>query len=361
MKIGIITFHRAHNYGAVLQCYALQQTLQKISGLNVDVIDYRQPYIEDNYAVFSWRQFFRKMRSPGSLKEYIQSKNARVIRKGNFESFGKKYLHLTERCSSKSIPSDYDTYIVGSDQLWATNHVRGMDKVYFGQFSSNSGSKKYTYAISSNRGSLEFLGKDVVKEYANSFEQLSFREKSIGNIVSLMTGRECRQDIDPVLLTKEEDWEDVVNNKWASRNYILVYQIGAPEGNHKLVPQKAEEIAKSQGWEVIDVTSKMVSPEDFVSLFKYAKMVLTTSFHGTAFSILFRRPFYTIKVNPIIDLRAKNLLEGLDISNRQVELSANCHEMTIDYGPVHSKLSDMQQESLNYLKLIIDETVSRCK
>lgn len=360
MKIGIITLHRAHNYGAVLQCYALLTTLRKLSVKIVEVIDYRQPYIEDNYAVFSIKQFFRKLLSPPNIVSYIKEIKKRSVRKRNFEFFCNNHLPLSRFCKSSSIPQDYDIYVVGSDQLWATNVMRCADKVYWGNFLTNVKARKFTYAISSNKKSLEELGCGFVKHYANNFKTLSFREKDIANMVEQMIGVSCRQDMDPVLLTTQEDWSELIDEKWALRNYILVYQIGLPQGDPTLLLSKAKEIASFDNLEVLDLTPKLLPPEDFVSAFKYARLVLTTSFHGTAFSILFNRPFYTISVNDKIDARSFNLLKSLDISNRLKRVESVLDEDDIDYVKVNGYLDDMKKVSLDYLKSMTDEAISSC-
>lgn len=361
MKIGILTFHRAHNYGAILQCYALQQTFLKLGSQNVEVIDYRQPYIEQNYAVFSLRQALRKLRSPLNFIGYLKDTSNRRIRKWNFESFVKKHLVLSCPCTSKNIPQDCDLYVIGSDQLWSTNVMRGVDSVYLGKFPIPTKACRYTYAISSNNKSLDRIGDVLLKQYSQNFRMLSFREKSIVDKVSSMTGMNCRQDIDPVLLTTQEDWDEIIYERWASRKYILIYQIGSPNGDPSLIPQKANEFAKEVGLEVIDVTSKLVSPEDFVSLFKYAQLILTTSFHGTAFSVLFNRPFYTVSVDEKLDARSLNLLNTLNIPNRYKKIEESFNEGEIDYSVVNSLLDKFKMNSVRYLKSIFNETVSSSK
>lgn len=361
MKIGILTFHRAHNYGAVLQCYALQQSLKKIGGAGIEVIDYRQPYIEENYAVFSFKQFVRKTKNIKSIASYLREIGNRRIRKNNFGNFVKLHLNMTGRCTSSTIPNNFSSYIIGSDQLWSSNHIRGVDKVYWGQFQTNEDALKFSYAISSNKESLSAMGSERVRRYIKSFQDVSCRELDIATLICQLTGRECRQDIDPVLLTTEDDWKSIINTAWHLKQYILIYQIGAPNGDYQILPKKAKQIAEERGWEVIDVTNKLVSPEDFVSLFKYAQLVLTTSFHGTAFSVLFGKQFYTISVNEKIDMRAKGLLNSLDLGVRHIDIESNISESMINYRVVHSKLNKLRKDSLNYLKYIIDETVSRSK
>lgn len=116
MKIGILTFHRAHNYGAVLQCYALQQRL-KMAGYDVSVIDYRQPAIERAYKCFDvlylLKNVFHLKKVYTYLKEFGNRKQTSVV----FEDFSSLFTK-TEACSASSLPQNFDAYIIGSDQLW---------------------------------------------------------------------------------------------------------------------------------------------------------------------------------------------------------------------------------------------------
>lgn len=361
MKIGILTFHRAHNYGAVLQCYALQQTFLKLGAHNVEVIDYRQSYIEQNYAVFSIIHFLRKARSFRSVFAYIYDMGHRRKRKNLFEDFCKENLKLSVSCDANHIPQDYDAYVIGSDQVWATNVVGGVDCVYWGNFNTLRNNVKLTYAISTNIKALEGIGIDNLKKMTLNFKSLSFREKTIVEKVSTIVERQCRQDVDPVLLTTADDWDGIIDEKWKERKYILVYQIGSPENNKDIVLNLAKEMAKIESLEVIDVTPKQVSPVDFVSLFKYAQMVLTTSFHGTAFSLLFNRPFYTISVNDKIDERAHNLLTTLGISEREKKYFETLNEKAINYIEVNQRLQEIKKDSFNYLKTIVNEGVNNSK
>ena len=157
MKLGILTFHGAHNYGAVLQCYALQEVLTKM-GHDVYVIDYRQPYINEVYKIFSFQILKRKMKNLGAVADYVRYNIFRASaikkRREHFEEFTSKYLNLTLPCDAESVPVDFDAYIIGSDQVWSQVCTGGdFDDVYFGKFRRNEDSRVIGYAISSNPAS----------------------------------------------------------------------------------------------------------------------------------------------------------------------------------------------------------------
>ena len=132
MKVGIITFHRAWNYGAVLQCYALQQAIKDL-GHDVMVIDYRQPAIEKCYQAFSLKGSIKALLKPGKYSEQGFLYRNRIRKE--FTEFRDRFFDLTAPCTQSSIPDDFDVYIIGSDQLWVPNWTGGyFDEVYFGNF-----------------------------------------------------------------------------------------------------------------------------------------------------------------------------------------------------------------------------------
>lgn len=357
MKIGIITFHRAHNYGAVLQCYALQRVLE-LFGNKVNVIDYRQSYIEANYAIFSWRKLKLVLNSLRNVVFYFEEIPKRIKRKKLFESFVTEKLNLTYPCGQDNIPDDFQIYMIGSDQLWSINLVRGVDPIYWGDFKVNTRSIKTTYAISANIDSLKTIEKKQLCSLLNNFSSLSVREESISKTIHEITGRSSRVDVDPVLLTDIDDWDSLINTKWEELDYILIYQIHYPQGNSHLLKNRAKQLF-GKSIRIIDLTPKLFSPSDFVSLLKYAKFVLTTSFHGTAFSVLFNKPFYTFHVNERVDARSKQLLDSLGLEGRFVSVDQELCNLDINYAEVNIKLKEIRSHSLMYLKELSDENFSR--
>ena len=138
MRIGILTFHRAHNYGAVLQCYALQKVLATM-GHDAVVIDYRQPYVESQYASFNWQYFLDQLVNFRLLTmlRYFAKVRKNVIRAAVFRRFRNRHLSVSSKCGSGQIPL-YDCYVIGSDQVWSLHCTKYADDVYiFGQNSSS--------------------------------------------------------------------------------------------------------------------------------------------------------------------------------------------------------------------------------
>ena len=176
MKIGILTFHRAHNYGAVLQAYALQESIRKL-GHDVVIIDYRQPYNEQVYAVdFEWRLFFRNLIHLKRRKvfNYIKDKHFKLHRSLIFWEFRKKYLNI-EMKKDGGFPR-CDRYIVGSDQVWSFHCTNGYDPILWGEFSRPNESKLYGFSISSNGDFFNYMTNEKIVSRMEVFTDISFKE-----------------------------------------------------------------------------------------------------------------------------------------------------------------------------------------
>lgn len=348
-RIGIITYHRAHNYGAVLQCYALQQVLIEL-GYDACVIDFRQLFTERFYKLFSLRYFLSILCKPNILLHYLIDIKKRFLRRIIFRSFVDKYLLTTSACSKK-IPKDFDLYLIGSDQMWGLHCTNGIEPVFFGDFDHSSSVRIIGYAISTNFSSLECIGEAKLKKYVRNFSQLSFREEVICRKVEDMTGIKGRVDVDPTLLTSASTWDALIDCKWKNERYVLIYQIRYPQEKDLLL-MKAKVLAKILDCKVIDLSSMTYSLEDFVSLFKYALYVVTTSFHATAFSIIFERPLYAVKLNDGHDGRYENLLKAIGGEQMLVEQNFIPSIKNVDYSSIKCNLNRIKAYSIDYLKTL---------
>lgn len=353
MKIGIITYHRALNYGAVLQCYALQQILTKL-GHSVKIIDFRQPVIENLYALdFKLSQVAKALIyfHPRSLCAIYKHQKT-VLR---FRRFTHRYLNCTLPCIGNNLPKDFDAYIIGSDQMWSFNCVGGYEPVYFGQFKREPNSKLYGYAISSCGDFMEIMPKSQICELLDCFSRYSLREHNIAQKLSILMGKDVPICLDPTLLIDAEDWNPLVNQKYQHKNYVFLYQIRGGNGNSIKVAEEARKFAEKHNLRLVDMSKRNHSVEDFVSAIKYAKYVFTTSFHATVFSIIFGIPFFTFKMNDGHDGRYVDLLCSLDICHHLVDLDKGEIDFKIhnnDRNKTLERLLKLRQNSLNFLMSI---------
>lgn len=349
MKIGILTFHRAHNYGAVLQCYALQEVLKSM-GHEVWVIDYRQPFIEELYSPFNIHRLKGLLLHPRGIYHYFKSVFHRLRKQKIYTEFLNKHIRLTKPCQN-DIPEDFERYVIGSDQLWGLHCLGGVaDDVYLGNFRHNSLSKKIGYAISTNLNSLKALNNnDSLKDSVANFARLSMREEFAADYIENETGTKPTVCLDPTLLTDEHIWKPLINDKWKDERYILMYEVRCLKDDPNMLQKKAKELADKYNCKIIDLSSMAYSVEDFVSLFKYAQYVVTTSFHATVFSIIFDTPFYSIKLNDGHDGRYTNLLNALGLEICCVEKDSIYSPQEIDFSSAKEKLDILRNSSFEFL------------
>lgn len=352
MKVGILTFHRALNYGAVLQCYALQESIKSL-GYETYVIDYIQPYIEQIYKLHGIRKFISGIPFPKGINSTIDRIKGRALSKERFESFRSKYLSLIHEPQNK-IPQAIDTYVIGSDQLWSCNCYGGsIDPIFFGNFNKRLSSKVIGYAISTMDGSLESVGKDNLKRYISNFNALSLREQKYKERLESLIGVSAHVDLDPTLLVNETVWEKIVNENWSKkRPYIVLYYVSRDVDYdfYGELKQKAFKVAKDNDWDIIDLTSQTYSVEDYVSAFKFAKCVITTAFHAVAFSVIFERPLCAVMLRDGEDGRSENLLNAIGLEAAMVTRDFKLKIPQLNYKQAKEKLLQMRSESMKYLQ-----------
>lgn len=358
MKIGILTFHRAYNYGAVLQCYALQQYLLSL-GHTVEIIDYRQKWIDACFTPFSWLMFKYNLHHPRLLFRYLKTfwgrrKNLHK-RQVFFNAFVSKFLRLSSKpvFCSQDISDYYDAIIIGSDQLWGRWCLGNqLDKIYLGMFPHKQNTKIIGYSISSDIDSINMINDEYqLTKVLNNFSAISFREKNIANHVLQIAEISCPVTLDPTLLCDENIWSPLINKEWTKKEYIVIYQVRGVEKYKELLYNKAAIIASrfSEKCDIIDLSDMAYSVTDFISIIKYAKFVVTTSFHATVFSVIFKKPFYAFKLNDGRDNRYENLCEELNLSNRCINVNSDCMDININFTDIDNRLSRISRESKEFI------------
>ena len=357
MKIGILTFHRALNYGAVLQCYALQETLSNM-GHDVEVIDYRPDYIEEYRKPLNWNRL-KKEPLVAKLKRllllplyWLNIKRA----SRSFDLFVSEWLMLSGRKpDTNTISSRYNAIVFGSDQIWSPVICKGLDPVYWGQFQKGK-TKFIAYAPSYGReGELSDKTSKTLSDYLNMFDSLSTREEFARQTLSSYTEIPIKVVLDPTLLATSDVF-DRIAIKPKEKEFVLLFTVEEVPGSYSF----AERIAKETNCRVIKLiaipnirekekgTKSASSPGEFCGYFKYARFVVAVSFHGTAFSIIFHKDFYTLHSNK--EGRAHNLLKKIGLENRLVNPNEVKSITTIDYSESNRKLELLRKDSFVYLE-----------
>ncbi len=351
MRIGILTFHAAHNYGAVLQCYALITFLRKL-GHEVSVIDYKSSKLLEVYKWYSCKRWLRKnpFLACKQLCRELKYMPVRRKRYNNFEKFIKQDLPLEPISSISNNP--YDIIIIGSDQVWNFNLTKGFDKYYWGAFLHPSKTKLVSYAASM-MDSWPVQFDKIIGEFTKNFWKISIRELSIANKIKTITTREITQVDDPTLFINSTEWAKISYPYIGSKPYIFVYQVETTDITIKI----ANYIAEQKGLDIIylsarpdDINTENIAasgPEHFLGLIMKAEFVICSSFHGTIFSLIFHKQFYSVK-GLGKNARVETLLQRYSLLNRFIDTVPDSIE-TIDYTKINICAS---QSSYDYLSSI---------
>jgi hypothetical protein len=361
MKVGILTFHASHNYGSMLQAYALQKVVTKL-GHECKIINFRT---KRQKQMYDYRNVVKK-------EQNIFKKLIKILFFGNakkqherFENFLKTYLPVTKEYSDidefEHGSDEFDIYISGSDQIWNVD-AHDFNKIYMLDF--NKEGKRVAYAVSAGSGrcSLKGYEKEIRK-----YDAIGVREFALGESLKSELGIQSKLTLDPTLLLSASEWNELRNKELEKKlpdKYIFFYSLGY--GDEELEILKY--IDKSMGnipiltphrlytREVLYKNFKVIKacgPREFVSLVANASFVFTTSFHGCIFSTIYKRNFLTYLPNEgHIDERKQSLLALLGETKRGV-----CSlEDVKKYGNASNKSIDNQvTDSINFLKIQLDK------
>jgi hypothetical protein len=365
MKIGILTFHRAHNYGAMLQAYALHSTLTQM-GHDVEFIDYRQEQIERAFDLHD-KSVYIDASLANKIKIFLSrliTFNRRKLRAKRFMTFMRKYLSTSSSYNQEQLLNtvlDYNVVVFGSDQIWTTRFLRKFDRVLWGDIKLKSG-KKISYAPSMEMASLSNEQTKFCKEHLQNFDCISVRENRMYSLLSPLTDKQISVVLDPVFLCQRYAYEGLATESMIQppKKYVLLYTIGLPDNNILEIARSVSEnieaplisICGYVGQWYDSSKKETAGPCEFISLFLNALFVVTSTFHGTAFSVLFEKDFLSIKAKGISG-RAESLLQNLGLEDRLISTKSDIvwdKISLIDYREPKIKLSKLRNESLRYLK-----------
>jgi hypothetical protein len=358
MKIGIMT-KIGKNYGAVLQAFATKYTLER-KGVDAAIINYMHRQSQKTYSTFKYKWGPRG--AIGNLKA-LKHYSAIKVSSKKFESFKKNHLNLlgnyTNYSQLQASPPECQVYISGSDQVW--NPTISFDPAYYLKF-GNENIKRASYAASIGISSIPKEIEDEFISRISTFDLISVREETAQKLLSNYRIY-SRTSLDPTLLLESKDWDKIAKVPSMKRPYILCYMVSTPNYAQKLV----NHISSLTGMPVVNIMTSSFSepfgdyqiwdagPEEFIGYFKNAEKVITSSFHGTVFSILYNKPFVSMLYSAT-GSRVRDLLSNLELSNRIVESFDEFQEslLEINYDEAKLKLLKLKEESLN----IIDEIIT---
>lgn len=363
MKIGILTFHRAINYGAVLQCFALYKTLLSM-GNEVEIIDYRPWFIEKYRKLFEKKDFqsagggWGKLRYLFSCASLIFSKKKTVKK---FDLFLSKNMRYSDKFKNDNVSTNYDLIIFGSDQIWSPETCNGLDSIYMGQFPKNN-MKFISYAASV--GKLETIqGKlaTVFHNNLNAFDTISVREENLHLFLKHAYNIESNIVCDPSLLLQSKDYMQI-SQECNEDNFVLLFDLTDDNKAYNF----AKRIAHQLNAKVIELKAVMnpfrkrnymrteISPEQFIGYINKARCIITNSFHATSFSIIFQKDFYTLKRNSNNE-RSRTLLSKVGLLERIVKTDEIVNYSPIDYISINSKIESFRTDSTKFIFGFLEE------
>lgn len=320
MKAGVITFHSAHNFGASLQTWALQRVL-KDNNIEASVINYHPSIIDDLYNPLKGKEGIRKSLATMKLKR--KNPNS-LIRYKNYTDFINIQFDLIGDYSTyeelEQADLDLDAYIVGSDQVWNSEHIGGFDPAYFLKF-AKPGKRKIAYAASIGKDYILPIYHDRIKECLKSFTSISVREESAVKAVKDLVKREVDVVLDPTLLIPREAYEEIKRVPEINEKYIFVYMM---ENNPDVIAF-ANRMSQATGLPIVQrrpnkifkneiATCYTQGPGEFLGWIENAEYVITNSFHGTVFSMIYETPFVSM-LHSNTGSRTIDLLKSLNMES----------------------------------------------
>lgn len=359
MKIGILTFQRALNYGAFLQAYATMSFLRN-NGYNAEMVDYwpreHADYVNKRKLtarglINKTKQFIIYLLSTPLFKERTRKMN---LLRQHYLGLSKKPLYIKGEELSKT---NYDVVVYGSDQIWWNHAIYSpkiaYDKTYWGYYLPDK-TKRVAYAPSMGIIDIQEHDKAFIKDALTKFSSLSTRETSLRDALQPYTYKDITVVLDPVFLPDKEFWLKQIPARKIKEPYLLYYSLIPTHEAHS----HAEALAKSKGLRLVEITANVrdfrTSPDliqtadalEFVSLIRHADYVVSTSFHGTAFSIILEKQFCVVGLGKRSD-RVVSLLKQLGIDERYTNVPSTLEN--IDYESVNKRLYWMQEASRNYI------------
>lgn len=365
MKVGILTYHNACNYGAVFQAYALCEFINAM-GHECRIIDYRNENVENQYK---FAPIFKNNTPMINLKRNLSVIKVVLGKKRNFRKWHSdlRKTVLVTKGELKKISNDFDRIIAGSDQVWNTKCTGG-DYSYLLDFVDEA-DKKISYAASFGSVGVPEESKEEYARLLSEFSLISVREQSGADIVKRLCGKDAEVVADPVFLPDRSLWEKRRSAKQKYSNYIFVYQIGCNvkfnEYVHKLSEKTGKKIVyvtdhlrNNLDYGLKSIDKSAASPEEFIRLLSDSDYVVTNSFHCTALSVIFNKDFNAVVKGSEKDgynTRIYDVLKKFGLENRIVnDKTGNTGK--IDYTGINDKIVKEREKARYFLERALGET-----
>lgn len=359
-KVGVITVHRNVNYGANLQAFASAKFLNN-NNINAEIIDYLPSELDKDNYLFSWLKLSWDNGKNGSLVHKIKLFLALLLSAPNKNKKLKAfYKFRANKCNISSkynnmdevVKAGYSDMVCGSDQIWNPDITNGIDPLYFGDVLGVKNKIAYAPSI----GKAEYLKEDEIKaaNLIKNIDYVSVREEKSVAYIEKISGKKVTNVCDPVFLLDKEIYKEIAKPIKCKKPYLLVYSVIS---NTEML-NAAIEFANKKGLAVVEICQNAkrgfkhvqltaASPEEFLGAIKNAQYVVTNSFHGTAFSLVFNKELYVFD-NKERGSRITGLLEKAGLETR-INEEKIIEQKSIDYSEVENNLKEYIANSKEFL------------
>jgi hypothetical protein len=381
-KVAIVSCYYHHNYGSMLQAYATQRLLDSLSIPNETIacmppitymVQPRWMYYCKKIMAGDWALRWGKLKIAYYKKKYSDTVGKSLeLRDSYFDNFIVAHMRLSACYHTRneliSMAINYSAFLVGSDQLWR------MDSIEHGYYTLEfvpENKVKIAYATSFGMAHIPFFQQKKTRQFLNRFNHIAVREDSAKVLIKCLTGRNVPVVLDPSLLLNEKQWSEVcLPHRIIHEPYILCYFLGNNLEHRKF----AKRIKQATGLKILsllhldtyvkedeetaDIMPFNIGPSEFINLVQYADYVCTDSYHGTAFSIIYKKVFFTFPRFQKTEFQSTNtrldtLLRQTNLENRLIDPTRDikqCLDMEINYDVVSQKLNLLRDDSIKYLK-----------
>lgn len=378
MKIALLTLPITNNYGCYLQAWALKETLDNL-GHNVLFLDL-QPTYARNYKFTLWsKKIIASLIGLLPNKKGFHYIDYRILQLKNFIPFRKTNFILSKEIhTSRDLEKVFDNenceaIVVGSDQVWRKWNFTSLDFFFLSWLKVDV--PKLGYAISYGKDKWE-LSEEETQKYSNlakTFSALSMREDAGVELTKKYLGVDSIHVLDPTMLLDIKDYNQLIEKSKLSNNKkgIFNYVLDITEGKKNII----NECPKYFGVPSFDVMPKRrnFDPyekcpdeyytfppiEEWLSAFRSSDFVITDSFHGTVFSIIYNKPFIVLgnefrglsRINSLLKIFG---LENRLVTNDSIDTALKIASSQIAWDKVNKQREQWKEKSINFLKQNLD-------
>ena len=365
-KVAILTTHNVDNYGAILQTYSTFNYIKQIS--DPIIINFENPMFKPSLKLIRYSGLSSYK---SCIKDILRIRSRYSLIK-KFREFIKDNLNLTSKVSREKLNSldflnNFDVLLVGSDQVWnpdITNIKKKLNSDYFFETDTSEKIRKISYASSFGGKNFQTGELEKINTYLKKFYKISVREENTLRFLNQENQKKAQSVLDPVFLTEKKSWQEMANKSNVLTNvknndYILVYSVV----RSKMIKVITGQIKKNTNFKIITIDPNLLAntnndkkvsnagPIDFLSLFSNASFIVTDSFHGSAFSLIFEKKFLTIA-------------SDVKYSNRIIDLLNNigCEKNIILKQSESQDLEDIEKYKISeQSKIKLDELILKSK